>query len=301
MVYILSDLAGLLRDQGRYEEAELLHRRALNIVDTLNDLAGLHRDQGRYGEAEPLYRRALALRVQALDPESLNTATSLNNLGALLLAKSRFKKVEVEQSLLKEAEPLLKQALEIREAKLGQDHPDTAVSLNHLGVLLRVQGLPEEAEGLHRRALAIREAAALAIREAAPMRPNHPDVAQSLNNLAESLRAQRRFEEAEPLYCRRGRSARRRWAPSTARRPTSSTTWGRCAGTRAGSRRRSSCTARRWQFSGKNLAQSTSIPSAAERTSPSSCLSRTEGRRGRPGRNGGDGRGRDESTHCVRY
>ncbi|MBV8269757.1 MAG: tetratricopeptide repeat protein [Planctomycetaceae bacterium] len=84
MVYILSDLAGLLRDQGRYEEAELLYRRALGIVYTLNNLAGLLRTQGRYEEAEPLYRRALAIYETTLGPEHPQTGTCRVNLDAFL-------------------------------------------------------------------------------------------------------------------------------------------------------------------------------------------------------------------------
>jgi tetratricopeptide (TPR) repeat protein len=42
---------------------------------------------------------------------------------------------------------------------------------------------------------------ALTIREKA-LGPEHPDVAQSLNNLAELYRAQEHYAEAEPLYQR---------------------------------------------------------------------------------------------------
>ncbi len=59
--------------------------------------------------------------------------------------------------------------------------------------MLRDQGNNTEAEPLYRRALEIREK---------QLGPNHPDVAQSLNNLAELLRAQGNYAEAEPLYRR---------------------------------------------------------------------------------------------------
>ena len=35
---------------------------------SLNNLAELYRAQGRYGDAEPLHRRALAIREEALGP-----------------------------------------------------------------------------------------------------------------------------------------------------------------------------------------------------------------------------------------
>ncbi len=92
-----------------------------------------------------------------------------------------------------EAEPLFRRALAIREAALGPDHPDTALSLNNLAELLRAQGRSGEAEPLFRQALAIREAA---------LGPDHPNTAQSLNNLAALLWAQGRYGEAESMYRR---------------------------------------------------------------------------------------------------
>src|SRR4029453_730245 len=55
------------------------------------------------------------------------------------------------------------------------------------------QGRYAEAEPRYQRALAIREKA---------LGPEHPDVAQSLNNLASLYQTQGRYTEAEPLYQR---------------------------------------------------------------------------------------------------
>jgi len=46
-------------------------------AQSLNNLAGVLKDQGRYGEAEPLYRRALAIHEKGLDAEHPDTATAL--------------------------------------------------------------------------------------------------------------------------------------------------------------------------------------------------------------------------------
>jgi Flp pilus assembly protein TadD len=54
-------------------------------------------------------------------------------------------------------------------------------------------GRPTEAEPLHRRALALRERV---------LGPDHPDVAQSISNLAVVLAALGRPAEAEPLHRR---------------------------------------------------------------------------------------------------
>ena len=56
--------------------------------------------------------------------------------------------------------------------------------------MLKTQGKLAEAEPLYRRALAIREE---------KLGDDHPDVAQSLNNLALLLKTQGKLAEAEPL------------------------------------------------------------------------------------------------------
>ena len=53
-----------------------------------------------------------------------------------------------------EAAQLGKQALALASKQLGPDHPDTLVPVNNLAVLLMTQSKLDEAEPLHRRALA---------------------------------------------------------------------------------------------------------------------------------------------------
>ena len=90
-----------------------------------------------------------------------------------------------------EAEPLYVQALEIRQAELGDRHPDTATSLNNLAGLYRSQGRYGEAEPLFVQALEICKA---------ELGDRHPDTATSLNNLAGLYDSQGRYGEAEPLF-----------------------------------------------------------------------------------------------------
>ena len=80
-----------------------------------------------------------------------------------------------------QAEPLLRDALAIREKSLGPEHPDTATSLNHLAGLLTGRGNLAEARPLCERALAIQEKA---------LGSEHPDTATSLDHLAGLLYAQ---------------------------------------------------------------------------------------------------------------
>jgi CHAT domain-containing protein len=107
-----------------------------------------------------------------------------------------------QQSLgqLAEAEPLLKQALEIYEKVHRPGHPDIATAINNLGFQHQAMGRYEEAEQHYKRALDMRE------------RTEPTDqlaVADSLNNVAQIYKRQSRLTEAEPLL-RRSQEIRER-------------------------------------------------------------------------------------------
>ncbi|MEL6556322.1 MAG: tetratricopeptide repeat protein [Cyanobacteria bacterium J06621_11] len=96
-----------------------------------------------------------------------------------------------EQGRYDEAEPLLQQAVEIRQTELGKHHPSTASSLNNLALLYVSQGRYDEAEPLLQQAVEIRQT---------ELGNRHLDTASSLFNLALLYKAQGRYVEAEPLY-----------------------------------------------------------------------------------------------------
>jgi tetratricopeptide (TPR) repeat protein len=88
------------------------------------------------------------------------------------------------------AEPLYRGCLEVAQQRLGEDHPDVAMSLNNLAVLYYSQGKYEEAEPLLHSALEMYKRL---------LGENHQDVASSLNNLAQLYSSQGKYEEAKPL------------------------------------------------------------------------------------------------------
>ena len=232
-----SDLAQLLQDTNRIDEAEPLMRRALEIdvaafgeqhpsvATDLDNLATLLEATNRLGEAEPLRRRALEIDVAAFGEQDRTVATDLRNLATLLQDTNR----------IMEAEPLMRRALAIDVAAFGEQHPTVAIDLYNLATLLQDTDRIEEAEPLMRRALAIDVAAfgeqhptvaidlynlatllqhtnrnkeaerlmrrVLAIDEAA-FGEQHPTVANRLDNLAQMLQETNRIEEAEPLMRR---------------------------------------------------------------------------------------------------
>lgn len=84
----------------------------LEWAPTLNNLAAICYLDKRYEEAEPLCKRALEIDERELGPDHPDVATDMKNLAELYRAQERFG----------EAEPLYHKALEIRESSPGSVH-----------------------------------------------------------------------------------------------------------------------------------------------------------------------------------
>ena len=133
----LAEIHGIRAD---YPQAVAYEQQALAIAQengyqeseaaSYNNLAELYRAQGRYERAEPLYKKALDIRERVLGAGHPDTAGSYNNLALLYESQGRYD----------EAEPLYKKALDIRERVLGAEHPDTASSYNNLALLYAARG-----------------------------------------------------------------------------------------------------------------------------------------------------------------
>jgi len=119
---------------------------------------------------------------------TLHAILSDSNLTALATCVARFYK---GQAAYVEAEYWYNQCLALATAHLGEEHPETAISLNGLAGLYQLQGRNDEAEILYRRSLQI---------FTAQLGEDHPAKANSLSNLAELYRSQGRNDEAEILY-----------------------------------------------------------------------------------------------------
>ena len=77
------------------------------------------------------------------------------------------------------------------EKMLGKEHPSTLTSMNNLAEVLRGQGNYEEAERIHRQALALTEKV---------LGMEYPDTLTSMNNIALVLSSQGNYKEAERIY-----------------------------------------------------------------------------------------------------
>ncbi|KAI4086757.1 MAG: hypothetical protein LQ339_009003 [Xanthoria mediterranea] len=173
---VLSNAAWYAAEQGRYDEAEQMNRRALDgyekvlgkehpsTLTSVSNLASVLRFQGKYDEAEQINRRALDSSEKVLGNEHPSTLTSVSNLTLVLRDQGKYD----------EAEQINRRALDSREKVLGNEHPDTLISVSNLALVLRDQGKYEEAELMNRRALDDREKV---------LGKEHPDTLTNMQDL----------------------------------------------------------------------------------------------------------------------
>lgn len=201
-------LGASYRKLGDFARAETLHRKALKfyksgsnqeltrIADVTNDLGIALRAQGRWEEAERYFREALELYREAPGDQRQWIAVALGNLGNVLGLQNRSE----------EGEGYLREALAI-DRELSNAEPSTAIAadLSLLGnLLLNKPDLQASAEH-HGLALSIRRQL---------LEPDHPDLLESINNLASAHYKLRHYEEAIPLF----REAEALWSKKPDRR-----------------------------------------------------------------------------------
>ena len=229
---------------GKHEEAARLTREALEIfrkilppdhpaiATTLQNLAQILHSQGDLTAAQASYREVLALRRTKYGDRNPLVAVTMNNLGAVLQDESRQGNGEKDKAKLDEALALHRQALDIRRAVFGDQHPAVANSLCNLGEALRLAGDLPAAESHFRQCLALLrklvgddhptvshaldglgrvlldrglpKAAVDLLRHALAIRrrsfpPGHQRIAESEGDLGACLTALGRYREAEPL------------------------------------------------------------------------------------------------------
>ena len=154
------------------------HANPVLLADTNTRLVNVLYKAGKYADAKLAAQEAVRLRKEALGPRHPDTATSLDDLGAIL-------------SLTGDAaggEALMREALAIRRAVLGPTDPQLSVSLNNLGFVLQERRDLQQAETMFREALAI---------DRQRLGNDHPEVAIKLVNLSRLLVDQGRHEAAE--------------------------------------------------------------------------------------------------------
>jgi tetratricopeptide (TPR) repeat protein len=189
----MNNLARVLSDQGKYEQAEEMHRQVLRLSETvlgkehpdtlssMNNLAEVLSCQGKYEQAEEMHRQVLRLSETVLGKEHPDTLSSMNNLAEVLSCQGKYE----------QAEEMHRQVLRLSETVLGKEHPNTLTSMNNLAEVLSRQGKYEQAEEMHRQVLRLCETV---------LGKEHPNTLTSMNNLAGLLSCQGKYEQAEEMH-----------------------------------------------------------------------------------------------------
>jgi Tfp pilus assembly protein PilF len=179
-------LASVYFERHRDTEAEQLlsellgHGESRFVFRAYNDLAALAIRRADLATAESLLDRALEMAPRVLPENDRLRAAALNNLAQVRRFQQRY--VEAEQHY--------REALGIWEAALGPKHPDTARGMLNLAALHHERGREKLAEDLYRRAAAV---------FAATYGDNHELTLIARAELAEVLRAERRYSESKGL------------------------------------------------------------------------------------------------------
>ncbi len=212
---VRANLASILALRGEASDAANLLEQSLEVIRTAfgphhQDVAGLHNRLGevyevldRLDDAEAQYLSALAAwhepspsrglvladlgRLAGVRDDAGTAETylaeavrHLRTAGAaftveLAEAMNSYGSVLRDSGRLSEAEPLLSEALAVRQRELGESHPDVALSLVGLGGVFHLGGDLARAGSLYSRALGIQERT---------LGPDHPEVGETLYNLA---------------------------------------------------------------------------------------------------------------------
>ncbi len=232
--HIAHEAANYLWVCGDYNEAEVLHWRAINALKKLpstqagqiarpyRGLGRCHRARNQFAEAEKYFRRALAFEKK-LEPDNPN------NRGSTLRA---IGDTRCDQGYYANGEKWFRKALQLHKRARPRVSHEIASSTSSLAGAVREQGRYLESRQLMEEALRIREEAAernppglarakgnlskvlrflgcfdqalqlareaLAIQEANHS-TDHPDIARSLGHVAMALYDLGRFDEAKPL------------------------------------------------------------------------------------------------------
>lgn len=187
-----SNLASLLRSEGRFEEALALsetvleHRRRRYGERHPRTLATRHtrslilQDAGQLDLAAAESEAVLALRRNVLGNDHAHTMTT-----AQMLANMRL-----EQGRLDEAAPLIDESLAFFTTRLGESHAQTITSLNSLAYLHAERQEFSRAEATYRRIVALQR----------ELNDKHPATLGPQNNLAMLLLDAGRLQAAETEF-----------------------------------------------------------------------------------------------------
>lgn len=136
-------------------------------------------NQANFNETESLLQTLLTL-AQTLPMRDSRRALSLETLAQLYFSHGKFA----------QAEPLVKNIIQLHESNLGPEHPDVGVYINNLALLYHRQKKHYLAESEYQRSIAI---------QTKQLGVDHPHTLNVLNNYAGLLRETHRHQAAKQL------------------------------------------------------------------------------------------------------
>ncbi|CAF0974270.1 unnamed protein product [Rotaria sordida] len=230
----------VLRDMGKFREAENYYRRLLDPLPTDSQELGrcyhalgiIAYEKGDYESSLKWHENALEIKLRSLKSDDPHLANSYNSIGTIYEKKQDYTRAlqSFHKSLIilqqafdndhpkvavclnniagiyqtekkyNEALEYNQKALNIREKHLPADHPDLGASHSNIGIIYRCLGNYDLALKHHNRSLDIH-------RKTLP--PQHPQIASTLNNLGlvyedkdEFQQALKNYEKAAFIYRR---------------------------------------------------------------------------------------------------
>lgn len=173
-------------DMLQYDDRNLYFRTTFDRSSLLHHLSTYSRQQANLKESEQRVTEAIALREEIMQPGNKHVLESLESFAlTIALLGRREEALEIQRRVLEGTDKLL-----------GPNHRRTLEALNQLGHSLRALGKYAEAEVQHRRELSAK-------RMLLDQDPGDPDLIDdlviALNNVANVMRDQGEYEEAQSL------------------------------------------------------------------------------------------------------
>jgi len=236
----LANLAALYEGQGKLDQAEALYREALAIrqkvlgekdsqtVAVFVKLMTIYRkkanaqaDAADYATARQVQVESIRLLAQRYGERNWQVTNARWNLRDLELrqrltpeGRAQLKKAEeldatrlrfLEQERYRESLAAAREAFEIRKRVLGEEHPDTAASLNYVGLLYSKLNDFAKAEPVYRQVFDMRRKI---------LGDEHPGTAESAHNLGVLYSKKGDDRQAEPLFLQALAIETRLWGKS---------------------------------------------------------------------------------------
>ncbi|KAI3321448.1 heterokaryon incompatibility protein-domain-containing protein [Xylariaceae sp. AK1471] len=216
----MHNLAFVLTCRGEHEDAEVLLRKAVPVVESvfgedhprtthsMSCLTTVLRQDGKYAEAEAMLRRIADIKERSLGNGHPETLETTEDLAWILYCQGKYEKISElypqlkvkdsdtiqmmmnDTSRLDAAEIIYRGSLELKTRFLGEEHPETLRSRSKLAGWLNGKCRRAEAETVYRQLVTLR---------AKVLGTDHKDTLESMNDLAIVLGEQKKFHDAEEV------------------------------------------------------------------------------------------------------